>query len=88
MNLQEIEKRLLAILEEAGPLLPKNELDEMLELVRAGEPGIGLENFCTQLLEYEVELPHVMLAEVANLGRAMGIQARYWERLKERPVVP
>jgi hypothetical protein len=29
----------------------------MRELVDAGEPGIALENLCTQLYEYDVSVP-------------------------------
>ena len=83
MNLQEIERRLLALLKEGHALLPSSEMQEMIELVQAGEPGIGLENFCTQLYEHDVVGPPRILVEISCLGGAMGIQPRYWERLKK-----
>jgi hypothetical protein len=86
MNLNEIEQRLLAVFAESGRLLPKTELDGMAELVKAGEPGIGLENFCTQLFEYDVEVPVRIFTEIAELGQAMGIPSDYWERLTKGPL--
>jgi hypothetical protein len=85
MNLNEIESRLLSVLKQAERLLPQSELQGMVELAQAGEPGVGLENFCTQLFEYDVAVPVHILTEIAELGCAMGIQSRYWERLKKGP---
>ncbi|HEX7862451.1 MAG TPA: sulfur carrier protein ThiS [Verrucomicrobiae bacterium] len=84
LNLNEIEARLLALLQAANHLLPQGELNGMIELVQAGEPGIALENFCTQLAEHDAEVPASILIAINELGRAMGIQSRYWESLKTR----
>jgi hypothetical protein len=81
MNLNEIENRLLAVLKEAEKLLPQSELQGMVELVQAGEPGIALEDFCDQLYEHDVEVPARILTEIAELGCAMGIRSRDWEML-------
>jgi hypothetical protein len=82
MTSSDIEIRLLGILEKADSLLPKGELSDMIDLVRAGEPGIGLENFCMQLFERDVKAPPEILKEIASLGSAMGLRAQLWERLK------
>jgi len=84
MNMKEIEMLLLAISKQADAVLPKNELRNMIELVQAGEPGIGFENFCTQLFGYDVEVPANILTELATVGGAMKIKAHYWEQLKKR----
>jgi hypothetical protein len=86
MNLNEIEKCLLDFLVREGSPLPEGELIGMIELVRAGEPGIALENFCTQLFEYDVKVSPMVLNEIASLGIAMGINSRYWERLETHDV--
>ncbi len=82
MKLPEIERRLLKIFDEVGTPLPANELAGMVELVKAGEPGIGLENFCTQLFEYDIKVSVAVVEEMAMLGTVMGIRPRYWERLE------
>jgi len=50
----------------------------MRALVSAGEPGVALENYLTQLFEYEVTIPPELLAEFRALGDAMGINKKYW----------
>jgi hypothetical protein len=60
----------------------------MKELCRAGEPGIALENFATQLVEYEVEVPETLIAELESLGDAMGLDKKYWQWLREIPTPP
>lgn len=57
----------------------------MVELAQAGEPGVGLENFCTQLFEYDIAVPVRTLTEIVKLACSMGIQSCYWERLKKGP---
>jgi hypothetical protein len=52
MELEEIETRLEALLEESKRWLRADQLRDMLELVRAGEPGVALENLCTQLSKW------------------------------------
>lgn len=81
MNLPEIEQRLLKILDQEKGRLPKEQLDGMIELVRAGEPGIGLENYCTQLFEYDAKISLDVLREITLLGNEMGIHPKYWENL-------
>jgi hypothetical protein len=82
INQPEIEQRLLKLFEKDPGMLPRDELTQMIKLVQAGEPGVGLENYCTQLYEYEVKVSIDIIREIAQLGSAMGINARYWERLK------
>jgi hypothetical protein len=40
-------------------------------LVRAGEPGVALENLCTQLEEYDVAVPQDVLRELSEIASAM-----------------
>lgn len=81
LNLPEVESRLAALLQRAASLLPADELADMLDLVRHGEPGVALENYCTQLHEHDVRVPSAVITEITVLGEAMGIQSRLWERL-------
>ncbi|RLB52115.1 MAG: hypothetical protein DRJ42_15630 [Deltaproteobacteria bacterium] len=46
-----------------------------------GEPGVALENLCTQLYEYDVVVPEPLVAELAALGSLMGIEPAHWTRL-------
>ena len=53
----------------------------MLGLVRAGEPGIALENLCTQLFEFDAVIPLDLRERLERLGEKMGIASEYWRRL-------
>ena len=78
MNLQHIEERLLIIFRNANGWLPESQLADMQSLVNAGEPGIALENFCTQLEEYNVTVPQVVRHELIELALEMGMQPSRW----------
>jgi hypothetical protein len=78
MDLREIEKRLEQALLKATGWLPEGELRDMLSLVRAGEPGVALENFCTQLEENDIAVPRELAAELRELACEMGIRASRW----------
>jgi hypothetical protein len=54
----------------------------MLDLTRAGEPGVALENLCTQLEEYEIAISLALYDEIRLLGKAMQISETYWVGLK------
>ena len=86
-TLPQIESRVAALLERASSFFPTNEVNDIVDLIRHGEPGVALENFCEQLYEREVRVPSAILTEIAVLGEAMGMKSRYWEMLTEtRPV--
>jgi len=76
-----IEQRLLKLLATFHGMLPARELEEMNKLASAGEPGVCLENLCTQIYEYDVPVGADTLNEVRSLGASMGINPKYWERL-------
>jgi hypothetical protein len=78
MDLREIEERLERLLSNAKAWLPERELEDMLSLVRAGEPGVALENFCTQLEEYDIAVPHDVAVELRELASAMGMRSSRW----------
>jgi hypothetical protein len=77
-----IESTLLEILADCRGLgVPDAELDDMVALTKAGEPGIALENLCEQLFEHDVHVSHSIVQRIAFLGSAMGLRDDYWERL-------
>ncbi len=55
----------------------------MLLLTEAGEPGIALENLCTQLFEYDVTITVSIQERLAMLGRAMGLEESQWNKLRK-----
>ncbi|WP_437779231.1 MafI family immunity protein [Sorangium sp. So ce1097] len=83
MELIEIERRLQHLLNQFGADLPPEQIEDMKELIQAGEPGVALENYCTQLFEYDVAVPSDIVNELEELGRAMGIHEKYWMRLRQ-----
>jgi len=52
--------------------------------VAAGEPVVGLELLCDQLLDDEVGIAPAIFQEIEALSRLMGLEQRYWERLRGR----
>jgi hypothetical protein len=73
-DLRQVEARLARVLGSATGLLPQPELRQMCELVSAGEPGVALENFCTQLHEHDVSVSPELASEVEAVAAAMGIR--------------
>jgi len=84
MKLDEIEKRLLLVLTAFQGPIPAYQLDDMRDLCRAGEPGVALENFATQLDEYSVPIRKELFEEIATLGKAMNLDPKYFAPLRER----
>jgi hypothetical protein len=82
LEFREIERRLERLLDQSGGGLPEEQLGEIKSLVKAGEPGVALENFCSQLLEYDIAVPLDLVKELEKLGQAMGIDPEYWAGLR------
>lgn len=85
LSLDEIESRLLMILGGLSGKLEPHRIEMIADLVKAGEPGVALENLCSELDEYDVIIPQPALIEIATLGTAMRIKPDYWQRLKDLP---
>ena len=73
---------MLRLIQTYAPSFPAEQAKGMADLVRAGEPGIGFENLCTQLYEYNVPVDEPTLGQLKEVGTQMGIEPKYWERLK------
>jgi len=82
MNLEQIESRLLIVLDGLQERLPGEQIQDMRSLAKAREPGVALENLCSQLFEYDVDVSKAVRDELAALGTAMGIRPDYWSRLQ------
>lgn len=74
MESREIDERLAAILQNVDGSLPSEQVADMLSLVRAGEPGVALENLCAQLHEYDVTVPEDVVTELKELASSMGMR--------------
>jgi hypothetical protein len=61
--------------------LPTKDIEGVEELVQVGEWVVALENLCTQLYEYDIDLPTETLKLIEVLGRDIGMAARYWRVL-------
>jgi hypothetical protein len=81
MILTPLETRVLCVIAMCRGLVPQEQLDEMDQLARAGEPGVALENLATQLYEYDVTVEQGTLEEFETLSKVMGLDPKYWARL-------
>ena len=81
MDLRAIEDELARAIGLFRGKLPDNQIQDMIDLAKAGEPGIAFENLCTQLYEYDVIVDKETLESLRNIGKSMNIDTRYCERL-------
>ncbi len=85
MRRVDTEATLLELLEQCRGLgVPSSEIDDMSALTKAGEPGVALENLCTQLFGIRFTEPCSKLAAAGprcahgnsiRMGRARGRMA-------------
>ena len=61
--------------------LPLDDIERVEELVQVGEWAIALENLCTWLYEYDIDVPEDALRMIEDLGRDIGVAERYWKLL-------
>lgn len=71
MRREEIERGVVDLVHEMERHLPADQAAEMISLAKAGEPGVALENLCTQLLEYDVTIDASSFFCIQKLYRAM-----------------
>ena len=81
MDLQAIEDDLRHAVSLFKGKLPNDQLQDMIDLTNAGEPGVAFENLCTQLYEFEVRIDNDVLDKLTKIGKSMNIADRYCERL-------
>jgi len=81
MNLRAIEDKLVRIVGLFREKLPNDQIQDMMDLAKAGEPGIAFENLCIQLHEYDVPIDKKTLESLREIGGSMNIDTRYCERL-------
>jgi len=62
--------------------IPSEQLEDMSELAQAGEPGVALENLCTQLHEYDILVSEDAMSQIETLVGAMDLDLEYCRRLK------
>jgi hypothetical protein len=83
MTADEIEGALLKLLDGFESPIAAYQIQDMKDLCRAGEAGIALENFATQLVEYDVHVPSGFVDQLETIGNAMGLDQKYWTWLRE-----
>ena len=83
MTPAEIESALLNFLDGFESPIAAYQIQDMKDLCRAGEAGIALENFATQLVEFDVPVSMDFVDHLEKLGNAMGLNQKYWTRLRE-----
>jgi hypothetical protein len=77
-----LEQQLLGLLGRFARALPAAGLQDMKDLVSAGERGIVFENLCTQLVQYNVGVDAADLESLLEMGSKISINPKYWERLR------
>ena len=85
MSFQQIESELLRTINDlAAQGLPERDVRNALELTKAGEPGVALENLCTQLFEHDLAVSDMQRAMLEKLGAQMGLKSVHWTQLRTK----
>jgi hypothetical protein len=82
MNSQELEIRVLKVIDACGQLVPPQRLEGTRSIANHGEPGIALENLATQLEESNAHLGEELVIEIETLARAMRLKDGPWRQLR------
>ena len=64
---------LRAVIIGVSDALPEQDLTNAWELLDAGEPGIALQDLCTQLYEYDATLDPEVVEQIRRLAIAMSL---------------
>lgn len=78
------EERLYALAERLRSGYDPQYAETLADLVRVGEPVVGLEILSDQLLDDEVGIEPAVFREIEELSHLMGMKPRYWEQLQSR----
>lgn len=70
-HLDDLLREVRAVIVAVDGLLPSSDLTSAWELVDAGEPGIALENLCTQLFEYDASLEDEVINQIGHVATRM-----------------
>ena len=62
-------------------LLP-DDVENVWELIDAGEWALALDTLCTQLYEYDVQIDQATYDDLAELGQYFGVRTSIWEVLR------
>lgn len=57
--------------------LPSDDVDNVIELIEAGEMRLALETMCTQIYEYDIDVRPEVLEKLDRLGGELGVAVSY-----------
>lgn len=75
------ERRVRSVIEHYLALLPQVSNEYLGSLLDAGEIGVAIEDFCAIVYEHGIRCDPVHLSELGEVGKRIGIDSSYWERL-------
>lgn len=77
-----LKAELLETLAEFSRALPGRDVENIRELFSVGEYGVGLENLCAQIYEYDIRLSPTQFRKIASLGGRMKLDEGTWQILE------
>ncbi len=78
MKLRDVERRLVAVLDQSAGLLPPEKIEEIASYASYNEPGVALEDFCTYVYDHDVKLPEAIAQELAEIAAMMKVTLPPW----------
>lgn len=76
------ERELLELVNAFEKKLSESDIASIKELINAREWGIGFENLCTQLYEFEIPIPTEVYRRIKAIGQYMKIDRNYYTQLE------
>lgn len=83
MDWEDLLGSLRALVIALADMLPADDVTSVEGLIDGGEPGVALENLCTQLYEYEAAVTAEQLRELRLLAMAMDLNPVSLESLEK-----
>jgi hypothetical protein len=77
-----MEERINGLLNQFLDVLPAPVGKHIQELITSGEYGVGLEELCSYLNEYDLPVSEEEYKTIEEAGLTMGIDISYWTILK------
>jgi hypothetical protein len=80
LSSEELTGRLHLIMDAANGL-PLSDVEQIEGLIQVGERAVAFENLCTQIYEYDIQLPSYLQDTLISVGEQLKVDPRYWQRL-------
>ena len=76
--LTDIEQVVLEVVNACSSQLAPERVADMRDLIAYGEPGVALENVCSELIETDARVSELVYQKIVGAGVAIGLPTCTW----------